>query len=71
MTANRIGETMAVPTAAYPKSDLDPFAAEYLADPHPAQEALREAGPAVRLTRYNVWAVGALPGSVRHPERLA
>jgi 4-methoxybenzoate monooxygenase (O-demethylating) len=57
MTANRIGETMAVPTAAYPKSDLDPFAAEYLADPHPAQEALREAGPAVRLTRYDVWAV--------------
>jgi len=57
MTANRIGETMAVPTAAYPTSDLDPFDAAYLADPHPAQEALREAGPAVRLPRYNVWAV--------------
>jgi hypothetical protein len=58
MTANRIGDTVAAPTAAaYPTSDLDPFAAAYLADPHPAQEALREAGPAVRLPRYNVWAV--------------
>ncbi len=40
-----------------PTSDLDPFATDYLADPHPAQKALREAGAAVRLTRYNVWAV--------------
>jgi cytochrome P450 len=44
-------------TSAYPTSDLDPFSAAYLEDPHPAQEALREAGPVVRLTRYNVWAV--------------
>jgi 4-methoxybenzoate monooxygenase (O-demethylating) len=43
--------------ANYPTSDLDPFSADYLADPHPAQDALREAGPAVRLTRYNIWAV--------------
>ena len=43
-------------TSAYPTSDLDPFSAAYLGDPHPAQEALREAGPMVRLTRYNVWA---------------
>jgi len=43
--------------ADYPVSDLDPFYESYLADPHPAQEALREAGPVVRLTRYNVWAV--------------
>ena len=42
---------------AYPVSDLDPFSAGYFADPYPAQEALREAGPVVRLTRYNVWAV--------------
>ena len=38
-------------------SGLDPFSEAYLADPHPAQEALREAGPVVRLTRYDVWAV--------------
>ena len=44
-------------TSAYPTSDLDPFSAAYLEDPHPAQEALREAGPVVRLTRYKVWAV--------------
>jgi 4-methoxybenzoate monooxygenase (O-demethylating) len=41
----------------YPASGLDPFSEAYLADPHPAQEALREAGPVVRLTRYDVWAV--------------
>jgi hypothetical protein len=41
----------------YPISDLDPFAEAYLADPHPAQEVLREAGPVVRLTHYDVWAV--------------
>ncbi len=43
--------------SGYPVSDLDPFCAEYFADPYPAQNALREAGPVVRLTRYNVWAV--------------
>ena len=43
--------------APYAQSDLDPFSAEYLEDPHPAQEALREAGPVVRLTCYDVWAV--------------
>jgi 4-methoxybenzoate monooxygenase (O-demethylating) len=43
--------------ADYPVSGLDPFSEAYLADPHPAQEALREAGPVVRLTHYNVWAV--------------
>lgn len=41
----------------YPVSDLDPFSADYLADPYPAQEALREAGSVVRLTCYNVWAI--------------
>jgi cytochrome P450 len=43
--------------ADYPVSGLDPFSEAYLADPHPAQEALREAGPVVRLTHYDVWAV--------------
>jgi cytochrome P450 len=38
-------------------SDLDPFSLAYLEDPLPAQEALREAGPVVRLARYNVWAI--------------
>jgi cytochrome P450 len=43
-------------TASYPTSDLDPFSAAYFEDPHSAQEALREAGPMVRLIRYDVWA---------------
>jgi 4-methoxybenzoate monooxygenase (O-demethylating) len=40
-----------------PTSDIDPYTEAYFEDPFPAHEALREAGPAVRLTRYNVWAV--------------
>ena len=43
--------------ADYPVSDLDPFSEAYFADPYPAQKALREAGPVVRLSRYNVWAI--------------
>jgi 4-methoxybenzoate monooxygenase (O-demethylating) len=37
-------------------SDLDPFSKEYFDDPYPAQAALREAGDAVWLSRYGVWA---------------
>jgi cytochrome P450 len=43
--------------AAAPVSDLDPFGAEFLADPFPAHEQLREAGPVVRLSRYGIYAV--------------
>jgi len=38
-------------------SDIDPYTEEYFEDPFPAHEALREAGPIVRLSRYNVFAV--------------
>jgi cytochrome P450 len=38
-------------------SDIDPFSDEFLADPYPFHEQLREAGPVVRLTRYDCWAV--------------
>ncbi|CAO5245952.1 cytochrome P450 [Frankia sp. AgKG'84/4] len=41
---------------ALPASDLDLFQPEVLADPYPAFERLREAGPAVWLDRYRVWA---------------
>ncbi|SDO89521.1 hypothetical protein SAMN05660199_02794 [Klenkia soli] len=37
--------------------DLDPFAPDVLRDPLPAQAALRDAGPLVRLPRYDTWAV--------------
>lgn len=40
-----------------PVSDLDPFSDQFLTDPFPALRALREAGPAVHLPRYGVWAV--------------
>jgi cytochrome P450 len=40
-----------------PASDLDPFGEAFLTDPFPFHEQLREAGPAVRLTRYGVWGV--------------
>ena len=38
-------------------SDIDPFSDEFLADPLPFQEELRELGPVVYLERYDVHAV--------------
>ena len=40
-----------------PTSDIDPYTEQYFEDPFPAHEALREAGPVIRLSRYNVFAV--------------
>ena len=45
-----------------PASDIDPFADEFLADPYPFHEVLREAGPVVWLNRYGVFA------AARHAE---
>jgi cytochrome P450 len=39
-----------------PVSDIDPFCAEFFEDPFPAHAALRDAGPAVRLAKYDVLA---------------
>jgi cytochrome P450 len=51
-------------TAVLP--DVDPFSPEFLADPYPAHELLREAGPVVHLERYGIHA------SARHaPVRAA
>jgi cytochrome P450 len=44
-------------TGTLPASALDPFSEEFLRDPYPAHEELREAGPAVLLERYGVWAM--------------
>lgn len=41
---------------AIPETDIDPFCTAYFEDPYPAQHALREAGPVVRLARYGVLA---------------
>jgi cytochrome P450 len=43
--------------ATTPASSIDPFSREFLTDPYPSHEALREAGPAVWLDRYSVWAM--------------
>jgi cytochrome P450 len=42
---------------AYPRSQIDPFSDEFLADPFPALARLRDAGPVVYLERYGVFAV--------------
>jgi cytochrome P450 len=34
---------------------IDPFSAEFLGDPYPFHEQLREAGPVVWLERYECW----------------
>ncbi|WP_369131089.1 cytochrome P450 [Modestobacter roseus] len=50
----------ATPTTALddlPVSDVDPFAHDVLEDPLPVYQELREAGPVVRLSRYDVLAL--------------
>lgn len=46
----------------FPVSDIDPFSDEFLTDPYPFHERLREAGAVVWLERYGIWA------SARHEE---
>lgn len=40
-----------------PTSAADPFSAEFFTDPFPVHAALRDAGPVVRLSAYECWAV--------------
>jgi cytochrome P450 len=44
------------PVAEVPVSAIDPFSIDFLSDPHPAHEALRESGPVVWLETYEVYA---------------
>jgi cytochrome P450 len=44
-------------TSAPSVSEVDPFCGEFFENPFPAHEELREAGPAVWLSRYDIWAV--------------
>jgi cytochrome P450 len=44
-------------TLSRPVSSIDPFSDDFLADPYPHHHALREAGPAVWLDRYGIWAM--------------
>ena len=50
------------PPPGVPTSAIDPFSLDFLRDPHPAHEALREAGPIVWLEKYGVYA------AARHAE---
>ena len=42
-------------TLSRPVSKADPFSHEFLRDPYPYHEALREAGPVVWLEQYGIW----------------
>jgi hypothetical protein len=42
-------------TLSRPVSAIDPFSHEFLRDPYPHHEALREAGPVVWLEQYGIW----------------
>ncbi len=40
-----------------PVSTIDPFSHDFLRDPYPHHQALREAGPVVWLEQYGIWAM--------------
>ncbi|MBL4827127.1 MAG: cytochrome P450 [Spongiibacteraceae bacterium] len=40
-----------------PEFDFDPFSEEFLTDPLPFHQQMREAGPVVWLSKYNIWAM--------------
>jgi 4-methoxybenzoate monooxygenase (O-demethylating) len=42
-------------TLSRPVSTVDPFSYEFLHDPYPHHQALREAGPVVWLEQYQIW----------------
>src|SRR5271169_5873058 len=50
------------PAAGVPICEIDPFSVDFLRDPHPAHQALREAGPVVWLEKYRAYA------AARHAE---
>lgn len=61
----------ALDAQATPVSDLDPFGDNFLEDPYQAHRDLREAGCAVWLERYRVWAMARheqVDAALRDPE---
>jgi len=48
---------MAVAAATVVTSDFDPFSSETRRNPYATYERLRAAGPVIRLTKYDIWAV--------------
>jgi 4-methoxybenzoate monooxygenase (O-demethylating) len=49
--------TIAVLSRNAPESDLDPWSEAFMEHPFPAYDALRAAGPVVKLTRHGIWSV--------------
>jgi 4-methoxybenzoate monooxygenase (O-demethylating) len=47
-----------VAASGVPTVDKDPYSTEFLIDPYPFHEELREAGPVAWLEAYDVWAMG-------------
>ncbi|MDQ2816067.1 MAG: cytochrome P450 [Actinomycetota bacterium] len=61
----------ALDAQATPVGDLDPFGDDFLEDPYQAHRDLREAGCAVWLERYRVWAMARheqVDAALRDPE---
>jgi cytochrome P450 len=56
MSAQSISASAGGPPAI-PHLDVDPFALDFFADPFPAHEVLRDAGPVVYLDKWNVYGV--------------
>ncbi|MEA2778739.1 MAG: hypothetical protein QOK29_283 [Rhodospirillaceae bacterium] len=50
---------------AFRTLDWDPYSAEFILDPHEYLKEVLDAGPVVRLSRYDIWAAG------RHADVLA
>jgi 4-methoxybenzoate monooxygenase (O-demethylating) len=48
---------MAIAGAAVVSSDFDPFSSETRRNPYAMYERLRAAGPVIRLTKYDIWAL--------------
>jgi cytochrome P450 len=46
-----------MPTDTIPRSDVDLFTEEVMADPYPVFRQLRDAGPVVHMDRFDVWAI--------------
>src|ERR1700710_2782044 len=42
-------------TLSRPVSSVDPFSRDFLLNPYPHHEAIREAGPVVGLEQYDIW----------------
>lgn len=44
------------PVSSAPSLDIDPFSDDFLTNPYPYHERMREAGPLVWLEKYGIWA---------------